>query len=432
MLPTLIGFAFAFSLIFFRVPIAIALALTGFFGITALNGVAPAYTMVAMVAKDTAMSYLLIVLPMFIFMGNILAGSGISDDLYRAAQAIVGRRRGGLAMATIVSCGIFGAVCGSSVATAATMGKVAMPAMRKFGYSDGLSAASVAAGGTLGILIPPSVIMVVYGVATETHIGKLFAAGFIPGFLGIMLYIAAIKWSVWRNPAAAPPVSARLSMAEIMQTIIGVGPVLLIMGVTLGGIYIGIFSATEASAIGAMTSLIYAVVFRSLRWAKLYEIIKDTVHTSGMMFAVLIGATVFGEFINLTNVHSYIVTLVDQSWMSPMAVIFIMVVIYIVLGCVLESISMILLTLPVFFPIVVALGFDPVWFGIIVVVVTEIGLITPPIGVNLFVIRALDSSISMRTIINGILPFIGADFVRVTLLVLFPIISLWLPKLLFG
>lgn len=430
MLAACLGFLAAFALILFQVPIATALAFAGFGGYVALNGLTPALSMVATVTKDSTLAYSLIVLPLFVLMGNLVAGAGISGDLFRAAQAFIGRRRGGLAMATVVACGGFGAICGSSVATAATMGKVAIPSMRKLGYGDSLSSAAVAAGGTLGILIPPSVIMVVYGVATQTHIGKLFAAGIVPGLIAIAGYVMAVKWSVWRDPELAPLADAneRVDKLALLRTL---WPVALIFGVVMGGIYGGFFTSIEASGIGATAALVFALTHHSLKLADIYAILVDTARTSAMMFAIILGAALFGEFVNLTGVHEGLLHVVKESGLPPFGIILLMILVYILLGTVLESLSMILLTVPIFFPIVLALGYDPVWFGILVVMVVEIGLITPPIGVNLFVIRSVMPDIPMMTVVRGVIPFIVADVLRILTIAAVPALSLWLPNLLF-
>lgn len=430
MLAACLGFLVAFAFILFQVPIAIALAFIGVGGYVWLNGFTPALSMVATVTKDSSLAYSLIVLPLFVLMGNLVAGAGISGDLFRAAQAFIGKRRGGVAMATVLACGGFGAICGSSVATAATMGKVAIPSMRQLGYSDSLSAATVAAGGTLGILIPPSVIMVVYGVATQTHIGMLFAAGIVPGLIAVMGYVLAVKWSVWRDPSVAP-LAAGNEQVDKLALLRTLWPVVVIFGVVMGGIYGGFFTSIEASGIGATAALVFALMHHSLKLKDIYAILVDTARTSAMMFAIILGAALFGEFVNLTGVHEGLLHVVKESGLPPFGIILLIIVLYILLGTVLESLSMILLTVPIFFPIVLALGYDPVWFGILVVMVVEIGLITPPIGVNLFVIRSVMPDIPMMTVVRGVIPFIAADILRILLIAAVPALSLWLPNLLF-
>lgn len=430
MLAVTIGFLLSFALIILQVPIATVLGLVGFGGVVWLNGWTPALSMAATITRDTTLVYSLIVLPLFVLMGNLVAGAGISGDLFRAAQAMIGRRRGGVAMATVVASGGFAAICGSSVATAATMGKVAIPEMRRLGYGDQLASAVVAAGGTLGILIPPSVIMVVYGVATQTHIGKLFAAGVVPGLIAILGYMLAVRFMIWRNPAQAPKSTERVDMdaRALWRTL---WPVAAIFGIVMGGIYGGLFTSVEASGIGASAALLFALTRHNLTLAKIRDIFADSARTSAMMFGIILGAALFGEFVNITGVHEGLLAMVQGSGLPPFGVIMVMIAIYLVLGCVLESLSMILLTVPIFFPIVIALGYDPVWFGILVVVVVEIGLITPPIGVNLFVIRSVTPDISMGAIVRGVLPFIASDLICVMLIATIPALSLWLPNLLF-
>jgi tripartite ATP-independent transporter DctM subunit len=430
MTASLIGFLAAFVLIFLRVPISVSLALTGFGGLVALSGWTPAMSSLVMSVKSSTMSYTLSVLPLFILMGNLVAGAGISGNLFKAAQLFVGRQRGGLAMGTILACGGFGAVCGSSAATAATMARVAIPPMRELGYADRLTAATLAAGGTLGILIPPSVIMVIYGVSTQTHIGKLFAAGIIPGIIGILFYMAAVKWTVWRDPSSAP-VAPDAGWADKFATLKGLWPVIALFSLVMGGIYGGWFTATEAAGIGAAGAFLFALTHKSLNLKAIGDILVDTALVSTTLFGILFGASMFVEFINLTGIHKVLEVLIRDSGASPFGVVLIIIGIYIVLGCLLESISMILITIPIFFPIVMALGYDPVWFGIIVVVAVEIGLITPPIGVNLFVIRSIAPDISMRTILSGMGPFITVDIFRILLLAAVPAITIWLPNLLF-
>jgi tripartite ATP-independent transporter DctM subunit len=430
MLTAAIGFAAAFALIFSRVPIAVALLLIGFAGFATLSGFMPSLSMVAASARDSVLSYNLAVIPLFVLMGNLVAGAGISQDLFRAAQVLIGRRRGGLAMATIVASGGFGAICGSSVATALTIGKVSLPSMKKYGYSEGLSTAAVAAGGTLGILIPPSVIMVVYGVSTETHIGKLFMAGIVPGIIGVLGYMLAVRWVVWRDPSAAP-ITEKIPKEQRKGLIKGLVPVIVLFGLVLGGIYGGLFTPTEASGIGAFGAFLFALGRRVLTREAIRSILSDSAQTTAMMFAILLGATVFGEFINLTGVHRALLDVVQDATLEPFTVILIIIAIYIVLGCILESLSIILLTVPLLFPVVVGLGYDPVWFGIIVVVATEIGLITPPIGINLFVIQSLVPNLKLSTLVRGIAPFVTVDIARILLLASVPALSLWLPNRMF-
>jgi tripartite ATP-independent transporter DctM subunit len=430
MLAACLGFLIAFSFILFQVPIATALGVVGFCGYALLSGWTPALSMVSTVAKDSTLVYSLIVLPLFVLMGNLVAGAGISQDLFRAAQAFIGARRGGVAMATVVACGGFAAMSGSSVATAATMGKVAIPSMRQLGYDDSLSAAAVAAGGTLGVLFPPSIIMVVYGVATQTHIGMLFAAGVVPGLLAMIGYVIAVKWTVWRKPESAP-LGEKIERHDRVALLRSLWPVALIFAVVMGGIYGGFFTSIEASGIGASSAMVLALTHTSLKLKQVLSILVDTAKTSAMMFAIILGAALFGEFVNITGVHEGLLSVVTGSGLPPFGIILMMVVLYILLGSVLESLSLILLTVPIFFPIIKAMGYDPVWFGVLIVVVVEIGLIHPPIGVNLFVIRSVMPDIPMMTIVRGVVPFIVTCLINIFIIAAFPAISLWLPHLLF-
>lgn len=432
MILTAIGFLAAFFLIFLQIPIALALGLVGAAGFAILTGWKPMLGMLSTVTEASTLSYSLSVVPLFVLMGNVLAAANISSDLYHAANRLVGRRRGALGVATVVSCGGFAAISGSSTATAATMGRVAIPAMREHGYADSLSAATVAAGGTLGILIPPSVILVIYGVSTQTHVGQLFAAGLIPGLLGIVGYALAVLWTVMRDPSKAPLAEkGAAAMESLGAQLWRLWPVVALFTLVMGGIYSGFFTATEAAGVGAFGALFFAALRGSLTWPIFLQALRETVEITCLLFAIILGATIFGEFVNLTGIHRVLQSMLQNDSISPTLVIMILVAVYLFLGCVLEGMSIILLTIPIVFPVVVGLGYDPVWFGILVVVLIEIGLITPPIGVNLFVIRALFPEISMMEILRGITPFIVADLLRVLLLIVFPGLALFLPELFF-
>jgi C4-dicarboxylate transporter DctM subunit len=425
-----IGFAILFTLIFLRVPLAISLAVVGFGGFGFLVGWTPALSLVGTLSVQSTLAYSLSVIPLFVLMGNILTNARLSEELYAAANAFVGHFRGGLAMATIVACGGFGAICGSSLATAATMAKVAMPSMRRYGYDDRLATASIAAGGTLGILIPPSVIMIIYGVMTETHIGKLFAAGIVPGIIGILFYMAAVGWVVRRHPTWGPA-AERISWRGRLRALLQVWGVALIFLIVMGGMYGGIFTSTEAAAVGAFSALVLSLARRSLTWASLKKIIVESLLTSGMLFAVLIGGMLFTEFVNYTGVHDGFSAWIGSLDVPPLVIMTVLILIYLVLGCILDSISMILLTVPLFHPVVMNLGYDSVWFGVLLVVVVEIGLLTPPIGSNVFVLKSVLPDVKTSTIFSGVIPFFAIDILRIAILLLFPAITLFLPNLLF-
>ncbi len=413
------------------------MGLVGTAGFAYISGLDPALSMVGAVVSDAALSYSLSVVPLFILMGNFVSRAGLSAELYAASNAFLGHRRGGLSMATIVACGGFSAICGSSLATAATMSKVAMPPMRSYGYTDSLASASIAAGGTLGILIPPSVILVIYGLMTETSIRELFAAGFIPGLLGILLYLVAVQFVVWRNPEAGPR-GERLGWAERMQALKGVWGTLLLFILVIGGIYGGIFTPTEAAGVGAGGAFLIALSRGVRSFSAIYEVLVDSARTTAMLFTVLFGALIFSNFVNRAGLPDGMLSLVTGFDISPLGVIVIILVIYIILGCVFESLSMLLLTIPIFFPVVKELGYAGldsdqilVWFGIIAVVVMEISLITPPVGLNVFVLAGVLQDIKTTTVFRGVTPFWCVDIIRLAILVILPGIVMLLPNLLY-
>jgi len=430
MQEALLGFAAMFILTLLRIPIAFSMAIVGFVGLGLIKNWNASLASATAVVYETGFSYALSVVPLFILMGNFVTRAGMSQELYRAAYTLIGHWRGGLAMSTVVACGGFSAICGSSLATAATMSKVAMPSMRKFRYSEGLAAGSIAAGGTLGIMIPPSVIMVIYGLMTETNIGSLFAAGILPGALAVSCYMGAVAWTTWRDPKSGPP-GERSTWGERLSALRDIWGVVALFVLVLGGIYGGVFTPTEAAGVGAAGGFFFALARRALTWKTLIAVLIESARTTAMLFVILIGALIFANFINFTTMPGDLRAFVGQFELHPVMVVIAMCVIYIVLGCMLESLSMILLTVPLFFPLVSHLGLDPVWFGIVVVTVVEISLITPPVGMNVFVLRTLLPEIPLGTMFRGVGPFIVADFVRLTVLIAFPIISLLLPRLFF-
>lgn len=430
MIEALTGLAVMMLLAFVRIPIAFAMAIVGVVGYAYMRDwqFHIAFAMVQTKVYETGRNYTLSVVPLFILMGSFVTRAGMSQELFRAAYAFIGHLRGGLAMATVMACAGFGAICGSSIATAATMAKVAYPSMKSLGYSDALSTGSIAAGGTLGILIPPSTILVIYGIITETNIGWLFAAGILPGILATILLCLAVAWTTWRDPAAGPP-GERASWGERLRAFKGVWAVVVLFVVVMGGIYGGIFTATEGAAMGAFGAMVFAYVRRVLTWKSLFASLVESARTTAMIFMILIGALVFAEFVNITSMPKDLTDFVSRFQLHPIAVVGAIMVIYVILGTAMEELSMILLTLPVFFPIIVNLGFDPVWFGILIVVVVEIGLISPPVGMNLFVLSTLLPEVPTRTVFRGVLPFFVVDCVRLAILVMLPAISLYLPGL---
>lgn len=428
MINALIGFLLMMVLMLVRVPLGLTMALIGFFGCAYYIGFNPSVAMIGQVVIETGMHYELSILPLFILMGAFILRSGISDELYELCYAFLGHYRGGLAMATIAACGGFSAVCGSSLATVATMSKVALPPMRRKGYDDRLAAGSIAAGGTLGILIPPSVILVIYGIMTETNISELFIAGILPGLLAILLYLLTVVVIAWWKPELGPP-GERVGWPERLRLLRKVWLIAALFVFIIGGIYFGVFTATEAGGIGATLSFFIALARRRITLPVLKQVMADTTQTTAMVFMVLIGALIFANFINLTGLPAELSTWMRDLGIGAYGVLMIVLFIYLLLGCPFDSLAMILLTVPIFFPMITSFGFDPVWFGIIVVVITEIANISPPVGLNVFVLQASVKGLSTRTIYRGVMPFLAADVVRLGLLVAFPIITLLLPKM---
>ncbi|MES2787332.1 MAG: TRAP transporter large permease [Pseudomonadota bacterium] len=428
MIEALIGFGLIFLLALLRVPLAFAMGMVGFGGIWLTRGLQPALASTAQVVYETGFAYTLSVIPLFILMGNFVARAGLAHELFQAAYAFIGHVRGGLAHATIAACAGFGAICGSSIATAATMSKVAYPSMRKLGYSASLSTGVMAAGGTLGIMIPPSTIMVIYGIITQTSIGKLFAAGVIPGLLTAASLMIVVAIVTARDPEHAPP-GERTSWPDRWKALAGIWGVALLVVVVLGGIYGGLFTATEGAGFGAFGAFLFALARRRLTWAVLYQVLVESARTTAMLFTLLIAATIFANFVNFTTLPGDLKDWILHLGLSPVMVIGAMMVIYVILGTVMEELTMVLLTIPLFFPIVTALGFDPVWFGVLIVMVVQIGLISPPVGMNLFVLNSLLPDVGLGQIFRGCWPFVAAMVMMLGVMISFPQLSLWLPSL---
>jgi C4-dicarboxylate transporter, DctM subunit len=427
-IEALLGFVAIFALALLRMPLAFSMGLVGIVGIGLTRGWDPAFASTAQVVHETGFAYTLSVIPLFILMGNFVARAGLAHELFAAAYAFIGHFRGGLAHATVAACAGFGAICGSSIATAATMSKVAYPSMKKMGYSDSLSTGVMAAGGTLGIMIPPSTIMVIYGIITETNIGKLFAAGVIPGILTALLMMGAIVYMTSKDPEHAPA-GKRSTWPERWAALRGIWGVVLLVFVVLGGIYGGLFTATEGAGFGAADAFIFALARRRLTWKILFQVLVESARTTAMLFTLLIAATIFANFVNFTTMPSDLKEWITHLGLSPVLIITAMMFIYIVLGTVMEELTMVLLTIPLFFPIVTALGFDPVWFGVLIVMIVQIGLISPPVGMNLFVINTLLPKVGLGNIFKGCWPFVLVMIFVLGLLIAFPQLSLWLPSL---
>lgn len=421
-----LAFLAMFGLMLLRVPIAFSMAIVGFAGIGLMRSWPAAFSSTSTEILDVA-KYTLSVVPLFVLMGNFVTRAGLSRELYQAAYAWIGHRRGGLAMSTILACAGFGAICGSSLATTATMAKVAMPEMRRFRYRDSFAAGAIAAGGTLGILIPPSVIMVIYGIMTETSIGALFAAGIVPGLVAVGFYLSAIVWATARQPALGPP-GERTGWPGRRRALAQIWGVALLFLVVLGGMYGGWFTPTEAAGVGALGGFLFALARGRLGDGALLQVLTDSARTTAMLFAIVIGASIFANLINFTTLPGDLKDFVTGMQVAPIVVVLVICALYVLLGTAMESLSMILLTVPIFFPLVMALGFDPVWFGILIVCVVEIGMITPPVGMNVFVLGSVLPDVPTGAIWRGVTPFVVADVFRVAVLVAFPVLTLWLPR----
>ena len=427
MTEALLAFGAVFVLALLRVPLAFAMGAVGFIGLGLMRGWGPTAASAAQVVYDSGFAYTLSVVPLFILMGNFVAKAGLAHELFRAAYAFIGHRRGGLAHATVLACAGFGAICGSSIATAATMAKVAYPSMKKLGYSDYLSTGVIAAGGTLGIMIPPSTIMVIYGIVTETHIGKLFAAGILPGLLCAALMMGGVAWITWRDPAAGPA-GERSSWPQRWAALRDIWGVVVLVVVVLGGIYGGVFTATEGAGIGASGAFFFALLRGALSPKVLLQVLVESARTTAMLFTILIAAMMFSNFINFTSMPTDLREGITRLGLSPLMVVGAMMVVYVLLGTIMEELSMVLLTIPVFFPIVTQLGFDPVWFGVLIVLVVQIGLISPPVGMNLFVLNALLDDVTLGQIFRGVWLFVLVLVVALAIVLEVPALALWLPS----
>lgn len=452
-----LGLLSLFALLGLRFPVALSMILVGVVGTIAATtnkfilvgmaadqalarGIRTAMSNFSGEAFEAASNYNLLVIPMFVLMGNLAGVSGMSADLFKAAYRCMGHFKGGLASATIAACAGFAALSGSSLAAAITMGRVALPEMKKFNYSDSLATGSVAAGGTLGFLIPPSGGMIIYAVLTEQSIGRLFMAGVIPGIVLTLLFIAAIYLTVLRKPSYGPP--GELSpWPERRDALISSMPFLMVVGITIGGMYTGFFTPVEASSVGALLALIVAIWRRSLSLKAIREVILQTMQASATVFLIIIGAFIFSPFMSLTELPGQLVLLLTSLPIGDYGVLFIIILIYLFLGMFLEGIAMLVLTIPVVLPIIAALdfGFDPsmadmkmIWFGVIVVIVLEMGMISPPVGINVFVVKSIATNVSMSTVFRGIWPFWFAMALMIFLLVLFPQIAVWLPQTMIG
>jgi len=426
-LVAVVGFVSLFVLMLLRVPVGMAMGLVGVAGFGYLAGATPALKIVGHTTMRSVTDFNFAVVPLFLLMGSFATNSGMSRELFRTANAFLGHLRGGLGIATIAACGGFAAICGSSVATAATFSRVAYPEMRRYGYPQSFATGVIAAGGTLGIMIPPSTVLAIYGIITEQDIGKLFIAGVIPGIVAVLMYMATITLIGRLRPGYLPagkPVPWRERIASTRD----VWATLLLFFFVIGGIYGGLFTATEAAGMGAAGAFIISVLRRRLSGADILRSLLEATRTTAAVFTVLIGALLFGYFLTITQTPQKVTEFLVGLGIGRYGVLALIMVMYLVLGTLMDALAMIILTVPIVFPVIKALGFDPIWFGIIIVMVAELGLIHPPVGMNIFVIKSVVEDVKISTIFYGVLPFIVTDILRLILLIAFPILALWLPS----
>ena len=422
-------------LIFLRMPIGLAMLVLGLTGSWLVYGsAAPLLNQMKTLAYGTFSTHSLSIVPLFLLMGQFATLGGMSQALFKAAEAFIGHRRGGVGMAAVGACAGFGSICGSSLATAATMGQVALPELKRAGYSGALSSGLLAAGGTLGILIPPSIVLVIYAILAEQNIAKMFAAAFVPGILAALGYMLVINLYVRFSPSSAGQIEP-LPWSERMQALVAVWPVLLIFIAVIGGIYTGVFTPTEGAAVGAVATGLLAWQRRGLSRARLREAFESTANGTAMVFMIVLGAASYNTFLALSQLPQELAGWVGEQGFGPYAVLWAILAFYLVFGCVMDSLSMILLTIPIFFPMVSGLDFGltpeetAIWFGVLVLIVVEVGLITPPVGMNLFVIQSMAPDISIRDTYRGVMPFVASDLLRVVVLVAFPAITLFVLRL---
>ncbi|MBW1717086.1 MAG: TRAP transporter large permease [Deltaproteobacteria bacterium] len=421
------GICLLLFLFLFRMPVAFAMAFVGVVGFAYLAGPGPALSLLGQDIFEQFSSYPLTVIPMFILMGTFAFASGISQRLYKTTYAWVGQFRGGLTMATVFACAGFGAICGSSTATAATMGKIALPEMKKYNYDDTLATGTVAAAGSLGILIPPSTILIVYGILTEESIGKLFIAGVLPGILLSLFFATTVAILCLRNPGIGPP-GPPTSWKQKLRATTGIIETIVLFILAIGGLFLGWFSPTQAGAIGAGGALIIGLARRQLDWQKFFEAGKEGLRTACMVIFIITGAVIFGHFMAVSTIPFVLADWLGELAISRLAIMGIIIFIYFMGGFFMDSMALVVVTIPIFFPVVMELGFDPIWFGVIIVLVAEMGVITPPVGVNVFVIKGIAPDVALHIIFKGIFPFLAALIIVTAILVFFPQIATFLPS----
>jgi C4-dicarboxylate transporter DctM subunit len=424
----IIGFVSLFTLMMLRVPVGIAMGTVGVLGFGYLIGdLSPALRLLAQSPIRTATEAEFAVIPLFLLMGAFASASGMSKELFRASNTFLGHLRGGLGVATIAACGGFAAICGSSVATAATFSRVAYPEMRAHGYPQSFATGVIAAGGSLGIMIPPSTVFAVYGLITEQDIGKLFIAGILPGLLAVAMYMSTITAISVIAPKYLPK-TPKHSWAERLEALRDVWAVVLLFVFIIGGLYAGMFTATEAAGMGAAGALIISLARRKLSRADFWRCLVESLRTTASVFTILIGALLFGYFLTITQTPQKLTTFLTGLGLSSYGVLVLIMLMYLVLGCIMDAMAMIILTIPIVFPVVKALGFDPIWFGVVIVMTVELGLIHPPVGMNVFVIKSVVKDVKLSTVFKGVLPFVVTDIIRLAILIAFPVIATWLPS----
>ena len=421
------GFVVLFGLMLLRVPVGIAMGVVGIGGFGALAGFGPALKILSHSPIRTATDAGFAVIPLFLLMGAFASGSGMSRELFRAANAFLGHRKGGLGIATIAACGGFAAICGSSVATAATFSAVAYPEMRRYGYPESFSTGVIAAGGTLGIMIPPSVVLAIYGIITEQDIGKLFIAGIVPGIVAVLMYMATITLIGAFRPGYLPA-APRARWGERLAALRSVWGITLLFVFVIGGLYGGIFTATEAAGMGAGGAFLIGVARGTIDRKTFHEALVGSVRTTAAIFTILIGALLFGYFLTITQTPQKVTEFFTGLGLGRYGILVIIMLMYLALGCVMDAMAMIILTIPIIFPVISALGFDPIWFGVIIVMTVELGLIHPPVGMNVFVIKSVIKEVRISTIFYGVLPFVATDLLRLAILIVFPVLATFLPE----
>lgn len=431
MILTVICLIVMFLFIILGMNVGMAMFIVGFVGLVLAKNWSAAIGILRQVPSAQASTYSFTVIPMFVLMGNAAFKSGISDGLFDVSSKWLSRLPGNLACSSVVACAVFGAICGSTIATTATIGTVALPKMKEAGYSRQLAVGAIAAGGGLGILIPPSTPLIVYGVATENSIGKLFAAGILPGVLLTIIIVLQIVVMVKRNPSLAPG-GMKCAWIERLRELRKLGGIVFLFAIVLVGMFTGFFTVNEAAAIGAVASLVMMIVMRRMTWESFKAIILDTVNTTGMVFMLMVGATVFGSFLTMTKMPMQLASLISGLDLSRYVIITIIIIVYFALGCIMDALPMILLTMPIFYPIINDLGFDTVWFGIILILVVNLGVITPPVGINCYIVAGIAEDTPIYTIFKGALPFIFSILLTIVLVTVFPQIALWLPSVIYS